>query len=114
MKKITDRELTETGLEPEGQAGRVLVIGCGALAREILAVIDANKMAHVDVTCLPAILHNHPERICPAVRETVEKHRASYQSIFVAYADCGTGGQLFELAMRALPRTVTTISTRFS
>ena len=86
----------ETGPAP----GRVLVIGCGALAREILAVIEANGLAHVDLTCLPAILHNSPEKIVPAMEAAIAKHRAAYETIFVAYADCGTGGALAALCAR--------------
>ncbi len=97
MRAPDDRALTERGAELLGGAGRVLVIGCGALAREILAVLQANGLAHVDLTCLPAILHNHPEKIVPAVRAAAEKHRGAYQSMFVAYGDCGTGGQLAAL-----------------
>jgi hypothetical protein len=48
----------------------------------------------VDVQCLPPELHNRPERIVPAVREQIDAHRSRYDSIFVAYADCGTGGML--------------------
>ena len=72
----------------------MLVLGCGALAREILALIELNGWRHVDLQCLPAILHNHPDRITGAVREAVTRHRAAYDTIFVAYADCGTGGLL--------------------
>ena len=94
----SDEELTNDGLEPAGRS-RVLILACGALAREILAVIRANGFDHLDLQCLPAIFHNHPERITPAVREAVKEARASgYQDIFVAYADCGTGGQLQALA----------------
>lgn len=88
-----DRTLTETGLAPLG-AGRVLVIGCGALAHEILALKRANGWDHLDLACLPAIWHNHPERIAPALREAVARHRTAYDRILVAYADCGTGGGL--------------------
>ncbi|MEL7117122.1 MAG: DUF1638 domain-containing protein [Pseudomonadota bacterium] len=88
-----DAALTEFGLTAKGQ-GHVLLIACGALAREILAVKTANRLDHMDLTCLPAILHNHPERICDAVRAAVEKHRPNYQTIYIVYADCGTGGQL--------------------
>ncbi|MDA8585978.1 DUF1638 domain-containing protein [Rhodobacteraceae bacterium] len=73
----------------------MLVLGCGALARELLALTKA--FDHIDVQCLPAILHNHPERITPAVRETVAKS-TDYDRIFLAYADCGTGGELAKLA----------------
>ncbi|WP_296762438.1 DUF1638 domain-containing protein [Sediminimonas sp.] len=89
----SDTTLTREGLPP-ARAGRVLVVACGALAREIVAIRDANGLHHLDLACLPAILHNHPERIAPAVRDMVARHRASYERIFVAYGDCGTGGQL--------------------
>lgn len=74
--------------------GRVLLIACGALAREILAIKTANGLDHLDLTCLPAKLHLHPEQIIDAVEEAVLKHRDIYQQIFVVYADCGTGGAL--------------------
>lgn len=74
--------------------GRVLLIACGALAREILAIKTANGLDHLDLTCLPAKLHLYPEQIIDAVEEAVLKHRDIYQQIFVVYADCGTGGAL--------------------
>lgn len=89
----SDDELTQTGLAASGR-GRLLVLACGALAREILALIRANGWDHVDLHCLPAILHNYPDRIAGAVRDAVEKRRGSYDQVFVAYADCGTGGDL--------------------
>ena len=89
-----DRTLTEAGMALDSSGGRVLLVACGALAREILAVTKANGWTHMDLTCLPAILHNHPERICDAVRATHRRHRDDYQTIKVVYADCGTGGQL--------------------
>jgi len=79
------------------QAGgaRVLVIACGALAHDLVRVRQANHWAHLDIQCLPAELHNYPERITPAVREKIRAgKRAAYQNIFVAYADCGSGGAL--------------------
>ena len=94
-----DATLTEAGLAPEG-TGRVLVIACGALAREIVALRELNGWARMDLACLPAILHNHPERIPQAVEEAVIAHRATYGRIFVAYADCGTGGRLAETCAR--------------
>ena len=92
-----DHTLTEDGMALEPSGGRVLLIACGALAREILAVIRANGWTHMDLTCLPAIYHNHPERICEAVRSAVGSHRNDYGTIKVVYADCGTGGRLQEL-----------------
>jgi hypothetical protein len=73
---------------------RVLVIGCGALARELVAVIDQAGLANVDLTCLPATLHNRPGGIPALVREKIHAARPRYSNIFVAYADCGTGGLL--------------------
>lgn len=90
-----DGQLTETGMAPGGR-GRILLIACGALAREILDLRAANGWTHLDLTCLPAKLHLYPEKITAAVEETVEKHRADYDGIFVVYADCGTGGLLAE------------------
>lgn len=94
-----DAALTETGLPPTG-AGRVLIIGCGALAREILAILRLNRMDHVDLTCLPAILHNRPDRIVPALEAAIAAHRNAYDHLFVAYADCGTGGAVADLCAR--------------
>jgi len=88
-----DEGLTRAGLAPAGD-GRVLLIACGALAREILAVIAANGWSHVDLHCLPAILHNTPSRIVPLIEETVTAARGRHDHIFVVYADCGTGGLL--------------------
>lgn len=75
--------------------GKVRVIACGALAREILAVCEANRLAHVDLTCLPAIWHVYPERIAPALREKIAEARAEgIEHIFVGYAECGTRGEI--------------------
>jgi hypothetical protein len=79
----------------------VLVIACGALAREIVALKKLNGWAALDVQCLPPELHNRPERIAPAVREAIDEARAKYQRLFVAYADCGTGGRLDEVLQAA-------------
>ena len=73
--------------------GRMLIIACGALAREIHALRRANGWP-MDVTCLAPELHNRPERIAPAVRAEIRAHRDRYRTIFVAYAECGTLGQL--------------------
>ncbi|SPJ23712.1 DUF1638 domain-containing protein [Palleronia abyssalis] len=88
--------LTHDGLRPDG-AGRVLVLACGALAREITALIRLNDLDHVDLACLPAILHNRPERIAPALREAILRHRADYETILIGYGDCGTGGDIDRL-----------------
>ena len=98
-----DDTLTSTGLAASG-GGRVLVLACGALAREIVAL--TRSLDHIDLQCLPAILHNHPEQIVPAVRKAVAE-ATGYARIFVVYADCGTGGALAaaadELGLQMMP-----------
>jgi hypothetical protein len=88
-----DDVLTTKGLPPDHQ-GRVLLIACGALAHEILALKRRNNWHHLDLQCLPANLHLWPDRIADAVEAAVTTHRAAYDSLFVVYADCGTGGLL--------------------
>lgn len=90
---IDDNTLTENGLTVT-KAGRILLIACGALAREILDLKAVNGWDHMDLTCLPAKYHLYPEKITEHVTKAVEKHRDTYAQIFVVYADCGTGGLL--------------------
>ena len=71
---------------------KTLIVGCGALAPELVAL--TRHLPNVDVTCLPATLHNRPGGIPAAVRNRIRARRADYDTVFVAYADCGTGGLL--------------------
>lgn len=74
---------------------RLLVIACGMLAREILAIKDGLGLDHLELTCLPAEFHFHPDRIAPAMNAAIEEAKsAGYRHILVGYADCGTGGML--------------------
>ncbi len=80
---------------PRRPEERPLVIGCGALARELVALTRRAGFPDMDLTCLPATLHNCPERIPEAVRGRIRAARAAGRTqLFVAYADCGTGGLL--------------------
>ncbi len=90
-----DATLTEAGLPPSHE-GRILLIACGALAHEVLAVKRANGWAHIDLQCLPANLHLYPEKISGAVADAVARNKTRYGAIFILYADCGTGGILQE------------------
>lgn len=71
-----------------------MVIACGALAKEIVELKRLNGWSHLKIQCLPANLHNRPEKIPDAVRAELAKRQAEFEHIFVAYADCGTGGEL--------------------
>jgi hypothetical protein len=74
---------------------KVLVIACGMIAREIIAVKEALRLDHLDLTCLPAEFHYRPERIAPALDLAIARARAEgTANIFVGYADCGTGGDI--------------------
>jgi hypothetical protein len=72
----------------------VLLIACGALAKEIVELKRINNWEHLKIQCLPAELHNRPEKIPDAVRAEIEDKLDEFEQIFVAYADCGTGGLL--------------------
>lgn len=73
---------------------RTLLLACGALAREIIAIRDANSWDHMTLHCLPAELHLRPDRIPDAVEAAVARHGPGHDRILVVYADCGTGGLL--------------------
>ncbi len=75
-------------------APRVLILACGALAREILFLLPPERFPSVDLHCLPATLHNRPARIAPALRAALAERAGQYDRILVGYGDCGTGGEL--------------------
>lgn len=78
----------------EPRMAATLLIACGALAREVRAVLAANRLDGLELRCLPASLHNRPERIPAAVRRLIRAARGHYERILVLYGDCGTGGEL--------------------
>src|SRR5688572_8884894 len=77
---------------PATPPARVLIVGCGALGRELVTL--TRHLPGVDVSCLPAELHNRPERIPAAVADRITARGGDYDRVFVAYADCGTAGRL--------------------
>ena len=77
--------------------GKVLLLACGALGREIVDLIERNRWTAFDLQCLPAKWHNTPDKIVPALREKIREAKPRYQSIFVLYGDCGTGGDIDKL-----------------
>jgi hypothetical protein len=74
--------------------GRTLILACGALAGELSQLIRVNGWTNVSLACLPAELHQTPHRIPEAVGRKIEQSLEQYDVIYVAYADCGTGGRL--------------------
>jgi len=76
------------------EARPLLVIACGAIARELVRIKRANGWVHMDLQCLPPQLHNRPEQISAAVERVIEGAGNRYRKIFVAYGDCGSGGAL--------------------
>lgn len=74
--------------------GNILLIACGALAKEVVRLIELNGLSHLDVACLPAKLHHRPALIPEAVRAKIREKRQDYDKIYVLYGDCGTGGEL--------------------
>lgn len=87
-------------LTDQPPARRVLVIGCGAMAHELLDVIGRNGLDGLEMTCLPAQYHNTPQLIPAAVEEKILAARDGYDQVFVAYGDCGTGGLLDKVLQR--------------
>ncbi len=90
MKGATELDAASASLGRRPGGRRVLVIACGALAREVLAL----HLDGLEVTCLPASLHNRPEQIPERMRAKIRASRAAYDEIFCLYGDCGTGGAL--------------------
>jgi Protein of unknown function (DUF1638) len=88
----------EVGYQPAARGGgpRVLVVACGAVAREVLAVVRLNGWSNVTLRCLPGKLHNTPQWIAGRVDAKLREAEAEggWDRVFVAYGDCGTGGAL--------------------
>lgn len=78
-------------------APRVLVLACGALARELLELTSTHRLDNVRIESLPAALHNQPGKIPAALRARLERIRDDYDTVLVGYADCGTAGAIDEL-----------------
>jgi hypothetical protein len=84
-----------TAPETENQPEPVRIIACGAIAREVIAIKQANGLDHIDLQCLPAIWHVTPQKIAPAMREKIAEARAEgFKRIYIGYAECGTQGEL--------------------
>lgn len=69
-----------------------LLICCGAIAHEVVAIVRDHGWENIRVQCLPPILHNDPPKIVARVREKIRENRESFDRLLVLYGDCGTGG----------------------
>jgi hypothetical protein len=72
---------------------KTVLVACGALAREVLALKEANAW-EVDILGVPALLHNEPDRIPESVLKRIREARTEYERVIVVYGDCGTGGMI--------------------
>jgi uncharacterized protein DUF1638 len=75
----------------------VLILACGALAREIRDIARLHELDNVTLECLPSSLHMTPRLIPDAVRSRLERARGHYDRILLGYADCGTAGELVDI-----------------
>ena len=85
-----------TGKQNSIQSKKRLVLGCGALVYDLLRLIKQNPSLSekVNLQCLPASWHNSPQLIAPGVEEYLSENAHLYEEVYIAYADCGTGGVL--------------------
>ncbi|NNC36628.1 MAG: DUF1638 domain-containing protein [Acidimicrobiales bacterium] len=90
----------------EEASHKTLIVACGALAKEILAVKENLKMEDgvFDLQCLPAGYHNFPDKIVPGLKEIIDARGDDYDRILIGYGDCGTGGGLDRM-MEKYPKT---------
>jgi len=76
---------------------KVLIIACGALSLELNQIKKLNSWDHVTIKCLNAELHNTPKLIPEKIEEKYIALKDDFSKVFIAYADCGTGGMLDSL-----------------
>ena len=93
-KRIPHPDTWAERLEP---SDKILILACGALSKEVSALIRLNGWTHLETRYLPAILHNTPEIIAEQLRFNLQSAQAKFSRIFIGYADCGTGGEIDSL-----------------
>ncbi len=74
------------------KAGTALIV-CGALVQEVLQ-LKAKHGWDAHISAVPALLHNHPDRLPDAIQKRIRAARQEFGRVVVVYGDCGTGGQL--------------------
>ena len=93
-KARSEATLSGIGPVPLNAPPRLLVLACGALASEIVYFTRLNGWDHVTLACLPARLHNTPDRIVPELEARLRAVAGRYDKVLIGYGDCGTGGHL--------------------
>ena len=97
---------TSTTASSTSSPSRTALIACGAIAQPCKEIVDRHGWP-VDVHPLPPLLHNQPQQIAGEVRALATTLAASYSSVVVGYADCGTYGAIDavcdELGLERLP-----------
>jgi hypothetical protein len=71
----------------------VALILCGALAREVLAIVARHQWP-VHIEAISAREHMTPRTIAPLVEQKIRALLPRFERIAVVYGDCGTGGAL--------------------
>ncbi len=69
------------------------VIACGALSGHILEIVERNDL-EVTIESIEPLFHNQPTEIAPAVEDAIKRLQPTHEKIAIAYADCGTYGEL--------------------
>ena len=87
----------DTWAERQEPSDKILILACGALSKEISALIRLNGWTHLKTRYLPAILHNTPEIISEQLRINLQSAQTKFSRIFIGYADCGSGGEIDSL-----------------
>jgi len=75
----------------------VVVLACGALAAEVHAAARRRGWT-LEVRPLPALLHNRPAQIAPALERELRALAAEGRRALIAYGDCGSRGEIARLA----------------
>ena len=80
------------------------VVACGAIATHIAQIAQRHDWP-ITIYPLPPLLHNRPEKIADAVDQLLTELTGKFDSLAVAYADCGTYGALDAvIARHQVPR----------
>ena len=69
------------------------VVACGALSGHVVDIVDRHNL-DVTVEAIEPLFHNTPTEIPPAVEDAIKRLQETCDKIAIAYADCGTYGEL--------------------